>query len=135
MCKEWAKRFRDGRESLEDAAKSVRPFSIITPHTIDMVKNIVDNDPYSTIPEIALCPDILTGSVDDILINHLEYRNVSSRWKPHILTENQKSAHYSCAKELFKLYQYADYRRLAEVCTGVETWIKHSKPLRKEQQT
>ncbi|KAI6650106.1 hypothetical protein LOD99_6188 [Oopsacas minuta] len=130
---EWAKRFMDSRENLEDAAESGSPISIIRPYTIDMVKNIVDDDPNSTIPEIALYLDISTGSVDDILINYLEYINISSRWTLHILTENQKTGHLSCAKELWKLYDHADCRRLVEVCTGDETWIKHAEPMRKNR--
>ena len=98
--KDWAKRFREGRESIEDDEKSGRPISVITPHTIDMVRNITVDDPHSTVAEIAHHLDISTGSVDDILLNHLGYRKVSSRWTPHTLTKEQKSTRVSCAKEL-----------------------------------
>ena len=74
QVKEWAKRFNEGRESLEDEAKSGRPISVITPQNIDMVRNIVEDDPHSTIHEIASHLDISTGSVDDVLLNHLEFR-------------------------------------------------------------
>ena len=131
--KNWAKRFREGRESLEDDAKSGHPISVITPHTIDMVRNIVEDDPHSTVAEIGLYLDISTGSVDDILVNHLEYRKISSRWAPHNLTQAQKSARLSCTQELLRMYQHADLRRLSEIYTGDETWVKHAEPLRKGQ--
>ena len=43
--KDWAKRFREGRESIEDDEKFRRPIFVITPHTIDMVRNITGDDP------------------------------------------------------------------------------------------
>ena len=128
--KDWAKQ---GGESIEDDEKSGRPISVITPHTIDMVRNITVDDPHSTVAEIAHHLDISTGSVDDILLNHLEYRKVSSRWTPHTLTKEQKSTRVSCAKELLKMYEQADSRRLGEICTGDETWIMYAEPLRKIQ--
>ena len=112
--KEWAKCFNEGRESLEDEAKSVRPISVITPQTIDIVRNIVEDDPHSTTHKIASHLDISTGSVDDILFNHLEFRKFSSRWAPHTLTESQKSTCLSCAaKELLKIYEFSDYGKCA----------------------
>ena len=96
-----------------------------------MVRIITVDDPHSTVAEIAHHLDISTGSVDDILLNHIEYRKVSSRWTPHTLTKGQKSTHVSCAKELLKMYEQADSRRLGEICTGEETWIIHAEPLKR----
>ena len=131
--KDWSKRFREGGESLEDEAKSGRPIYIITPQTIDLLRNIVHDDPQTTVAEIAHHLDISTGSVDEILINHLEYRKISSRWTPHKLTLVQKTARLTCAKEMLKMYEHADSRRLAEICTGDETWIRDAEPLTKSQ--
>ena len=73
------------------------------------------------------------GSVYDILVNHLEYRKISSRWAPNNLTQAQKSVRLSGAHEQLRIYQHADLRRLSEICTGEETLVKHAEPLIKGQ--
>ena len=131
--KDCANRFREGRESLEVDAKSGRTISVITPHITDMVRNIAQDDLHSTVAEIGLYLDISMGSVDDILVNHLEYRKIFSSWGPNYLTQDQKSVRLSGAQELLRIYQHADLRRLSEISTGDETLVKHAEPLRKGQ--
>ena len=132
--KDWAKRFREGR-AIERVSKMMKNSSnlVITPHIIDTVRNITGDDPHSTVAEIAHHLDISTGSVDDILLNHLEYRKFlpDGRRTSHTITQEQKSTRVSCAQELLKMYEQANSRRLGEICTGDETWIMHAEPLRR----
>ena len=113
--KDWAKRFREGRESIEDDEKSGRPISVITPHTIDMVRNITVDDPHSTVAEIAHHLDISTGSVDDILLNHLEYRKVSSRWTPDFSSSSMLSLP---SRKRFAQSFTRDYERTSSLYTS-----------------
>ena len=47
--KYWAKRFREGQESLEDAFRSGRPKSVTTSGNILEVEWLVEEDPHITV--------------------------------------------------------------------------------------
>ncbi|KAI6651357.1 Transposase [Oopsacas minuta] len=58
---------------------------------------------------------------------------VCSRWVPYLLNQTQKKTRVRIAKKLLEKYDQCDERRLFEICTGDETWIRYSEPTRKEQ--
>ena len=49
---EWAKRFREGREDVNDDPRSGRPVSELTDENIELVRQVISNDSYSTYDEI-----------------------------------------------------------------------------------
>ena len=44
----WAKRFREGREDVNDDPRSGRPVSELTDENIELVREVINNDPHST---------------------------------------------------------------------------------------
>ena len=48
----WAKRFRDGREDVEDDPRSGRPITAHTLTNIEIVRRLIEDDPHTTYIEI-----------------------------------------------------------------------------------
>jgi transposase len=48
----WEKRFREGREDVNDDPQSGCPVSELTDENIELVRQVIDNDPYITYDEI-----------------------------------------------------------------------------------
>ena len=124
---------KDGRHDIEDQPRAGRPSSSSTPEMIAQVRELVDIDPHLTIEEIALILDISTGSVHAILHDSLEFNKISARWIPKLLSKEQKMKRVSCSKKLLAEYEHCDPRRLYEIVTGDETWIKFTETTRKQQ--
>ena len=131
--KKWSLRFREGRESIKDDPRAGRPITATTSNNISLVSKIIEEYPHITIESIANHLDLSSGAVYEILSLHLGLRKLCSRWVPHLLSESQKNVRLNSAKSLLKVYGHCDKRRLFEICTGDETWIRFSEPVRKEQ--
>ena len=50
---DWARRFREGRDSIEDGAKIGRPVSAASDRVILEVSSLVEEDPHTTLTELA----------------------------------------------------------------------------------
>ena len=48
----WAERFREGREDVNDDLRSGRPVSELTDENIELVRQVITNDPHSTYDDI-----------------------------------------------------------------------------------
>ena len=70
---------KEGRHDIEDQPRSGRPISSSTPEITAQIQELVDIVPNLTIEEIAIIFDISTGSVNSILHDTLDFRNISSR--------------------------------------------------------
>ena len=126
-------RFREGREAIADDPRAGRPVTATTTNNISLVSKMIEEEPHITIEGIANHVDLSSGTVHEILSLHLGLRKVCSRWVPHLLSDSQKKTRLDAAKSLLKIYSHCNERRLFEICTGDETWIRFSEPLRKEQ--
>ena len=49
---EWAKRFSEGREDVNDDPRSARPVSELADENIGLVREVIGNDPHSTYDDI-----------------------------------------------------------------------------------
>ena len=96
--KEWARRVKEGRCEIEDRPRTGRPISSSAPEIITQVQELVGMDPHLTIEEIGMILDISSGAVHSILHDTLDYRKMSARWVPKVLTKEQKEKMVSCSK-------------------------------------
>ena len=88
---DWARRFREGRESIEDGAKIGRSVSAASDKLILEVSSIVEEDPYITLAELDDAVGISTGTYYAIVHDNMQCRKVFARWVPHVLTQGLKS--------------------------------------------
>ena len=131
--KAWTKRFREGQVSIDDDYRSGRPKSAVTSGNTLEIGWMVEEDHHITVDELAMHVGISTGAAHSILIDELNVTKVCSRWIPHSLTKAQKDRRVMCARKLLSEYQDADPRRLSEIITGDETWIRYNEPQSKER--
>ena len=82
---EWAKCFREGIEDVNDDPRSVHPVFELTDEDIELVREVISNDPHSTyddiIPEIFLSH----GTTERIIHDCLEMKKITSHCVPHQL--------------------------------------------------
>ncbi|XP_066951254.1 histone acetyltransferase KAT6B-like isoform X4 [Macrobrachium rosenbergii] len=76
---EWHKRFKSGREEVEDDPKSGRPSSVKTAETIDKVQELVQSDRSLTVRMIAEELSLNRESVRTILVQELGMRKVCAK--------------------------------------------------------
>ena len=67
----WAKWFCEGREEIEDEARSGRPVTETTSENIEQIRLLIDNDPYFTIEELQEQTDLSYGTIHRIITSHL----------------------------------------------------------------
>jgi histone-lysine N-methyltransferase SETMAR len=129
----WAKRFRDGRQSVEDDDRIGRPIAATTEENIRQVKAIVTEDPFVTIRDLEDITDISLGSLHSILHEYLGLKKVCSRWVPHLLTPAQKEERVETSRSLLSRFRRMGKNSFLRVVTGDETWVHYFEPKRKQQ--
>ena len=76
---EWYKRFREGRETLEDDPRSGRPATAITEENVEKTKQIVLDNRRITVRELEEELGISHVSCATILKDHLGARRLTAR--------------------------------------------------------
>ncbi|CAM4823498.1 unnamed protein product [Rotaria magnacalcarata] len=100
---EWAKRFREGREDVNDDPRSDRPVSVLTDENVEVVRQVINNDPHSTYDDIIAETFLSRGTIEQIIHNYLKMKKVTSRWIPHQLNDEQKQERVRlCCENLAK---------------------------------
>jgi len=107
---------------LEDDPRSGRPISKATQENIDLVRQLIDEDPHSTYEDIEGETGLSHGTVFTIIHQHLQKQKISSRWVPHELTLEQKKLRVQICRENLKKFEQVTWR-LCDILTCDETWI------------
>ncbi|CAF1493651.1 unnamed protein product [Didymodactylos carnosus] len=94
----WCKRFREGRDDLEDEARPGRPITETTTENIEQVRLVIDDDPRVSIEEIQEQTALSYGTTQRILVDHLQLTKVTARYLPKRLTSNEVNE-YEYAKK------------------------------------
>jgi len=71
---EWFKRFKDGRESVEERKHSGQPSKCTTPEMIAKVHEVILEDRRQTIHNVCNCTGLSYGSCQHILADELNIR-------------------------------------------------------------
>ena len=120
----WAKRFREGKEDVNDDPRSASPVSEVTGENIELLRQVISNDPHSTYDEIIPDASLSHGTIERIIHDYLKMKKVTSRWVSHQPTDEQKQRRAKlCHKNLAKFQNC--FWRLCDIITGDETWIYH----------
>lgn len=130
MVKNWAKRFREGREDVSDDPRSGRPISVLTDGNIECVPQVIEYDPHSTYEDIIDKTDLWRGTIERIIHDHLKKRKVIPRWVAHQLTDEQKEKRLQICRQNLEKFRNGTWR-LCDIITDDETWIFHRQTGRK----
>ena len=82
----WSKFFRAGREDVEERSRPDRAITKTTADNIDVVRQMIDDDPYTTIEGIQVQSGLSDGSVQNIISDHVKLRKMPARYIPKDLT-------------------------------------------------
>ena len=131
LVRNWIAKFNSGLDSIQDASRSGRRRTAVTPKNISKISNILKSDARYTSPEIAQMTGISEASARRILKKNLGLSRKVARWIPHILTKDQLTQRVKMAKKLLKLYPKFERKGFVNIVTGDETWVHFFEPHRK----
>ena len=118
----WYKLFTEGREEVNDDARTGRPSTSTTNENTEAVKKIVMENRRITIRKVAEDVGISVGSCHAIFSDILGLKRVAAKFVPKLLNFDQKSRRMTIAQEMFNDVN-DDPDLLKKVITGDESWV------------
>src|SRR5688572_32291598 len=77
---EWAKRFKEGRTSVDDDKRAGAPRTAVTRDNIAAVDLAIKQNRRISVLELSSNIGVSVGSIDTIIHEHLLYSKVTARW-------------------------------------------------------
>lgn len=118
----WINAFKNNSESIEDKPRSGRPITAVTTQNITRVKDLIDENPNINYDQMIEQTSLSNGSLTKILHNHLCVRKLSSRWIPHLLSDDNKKKRVALCRENLGKFKENKWR-LGDIITGDESWF------------
>ncbi|GBN39910.1 Putative uncharacterized protein FLJ37770 [Araneus ventricosus] len=118
---EWFKRFRDGKEDVEDEPHSGRPPTSTTPDNIERVRLMLADDRRLSLRMIAEELKISLDSVSNIIHEHLQKCKICARFVPHKLSGEQKQHRMETSGDFIDVCD-RNPQFLETIVTGDESW-------------
>ncbi|GBM21364.1 Putative uncharacterized protein FLJ37770 [Araneus ventricosus] len=118
---EWFKRFRDGKEDVEDEPHSGRPPTSTTPDNIERVRRMLADDRRLSLRMIAEELKISLDSVSNIIHENLQKRKICARCVLHKLSDEQKQHRKETSGDFIDACD-RNPQFLETILTGDESW-------------
>ena len=103
-----------------------------TPKNVETIRWLVHEDRRRTIKEIAAIVNVLYGTVQTILTCDLNMHRVAAKFKPRLVTPEQKEHRVAICKE-HRLRVLDDPSFISRIITGDEIWVYGFDPETKQQ--
>jgi len=126
--KKWAAEFKRGRTSLEDDPREGRPKNATTPEIIEQVHNMVLDDRWMKVREIAETVGISKERVGYILHEELDMKKLCARWQ-----QIKKRTRMKICEQCLERFNKNKTDFVRRFITMDETWIHHYTPESKQQ--
>ena len=129
---EWHRRFKEGREDVEDDPRSGRPSTSATEENVEIARQKVLGDRRLTVRMIAHELDMNSERVWTIITKHLGMRKICAKMVPRLLNEQQKKRRVQVCHDILEKLE-TEPNLLERVITGDESWIFEYDPETKRQ--
>lgn len=129
----WHKRFMEGRKDVKDDERPGRPREATSKDHVEVIDRAIQRDRRISCEELGKLCNISSTSAHRIVHTILGKRYVSSRWVPHILTEEQKKRRVALAKEFLAEVQHKGKKYLKNIITADETIVYFFDPETKHE--
>jgi [histone H3]-lysine36 N-dimethyltransferase SETMAR len=129
---EWFRRFKSGRESVEDNPRCGRPATARTSRSVRLIEELLSEDRAVTVRLLEEVTDINRETIRLILREDLNKRKLCARFVPHSLNEDQKRQRLVASQDFIELVD-KDKNFLKRIVTGDETWCFMYDPQTKRQ--
>ena len=126
------RRFKEGREDVEDDPRSGRPSTSTTEENVEIVRQKVLGDRRLTVRMIANELDMNCERVWTIITKHLGMRKICAKMVPKLLNEQQKERRVQVCHDILEELE-TEPNLLGRVITGDESWIFEYDPETKRQ--
>ena len=120
-----------GGESINDSYRSGAPITACTKANIELVESLIDENPRISYNILEERTELSRGTLENIIIKHLDMSKKSNRWVPYILSEKNKKKRLDFATEMLNEFDSGKWR-LDEILTGDECIIYHRKMEKKQ---
>lgn len=132
QIKEWFRRFKNGRISVESDERSGRPLTARNTENVERVRAAINENRRLTVRELEEDLGIQKSSVCNILHEDLKMSRVSAKFVPRLLAEDQKKCRLEIAQDNLDLIK-SDPGLFKKVITGDESWVYGYDPETKAQ--
>lgn len=129
---EWHKRFKEGREEVEDDPRSGRPSTSRTDDNVERVRQMVRGDRRLTVRMIASELAVNHDCVWKIITEDLGMRKICAKMVPKLLNDDQKERRMEVCQDILECID-TEPDLLQRVITGDESWIFEYDPETKRQ--
>ena len=128
----WHRRFKEGREEVEDDHRSVRPSTSRIDENVERVRQKARSDGRFDVRMIADELGMNSERVWRIITEDLEMRNICAKMVPRLLNDGQKEQRVQVCQDILEELE-TEPNLLKRVVTGDESWIFEYGPLTKRQ--
>ena len=132
QIKEWYRRFKNGRTSVDSDPRSGLSSLQTTPENIERVQLAIEGDRRLTVRELENDLGIPKTTVWEILNKILGMARVCTKFIPKLLTTEQKDLRSEITQDNLKMVS-DDENVLMKVITGDESWVYGYDPETKQQ--
>ena len=129
---EWHRRFKEGREEMEDDHRSGRPSTSKTDENVERVRQKVPSDRRLTVRMIADELGMNSEMVWRIITQDLGMRKICAKMVPRLLNEGQKELRVQVCQDILEQLETEPYL-LKKVVVSDDSWIFEYDPLTKRQ--
>ena len=130
---EWHKRFREGRETVENNEGVGRHNTSINAEKVIAIENLLNYYPRLTVKKLAYTIGISIGSCHTILHELLSMNRVCSHWVPRRLTNQMKADRVLICEEFLHNHFHDGEAYLKRIITEDEVWLYYYDPENKQQ--
>ena len=128
----WVACFSSGDSDMKDKPRSRWPCTALTSRNEECLDQLIRANRRITTRE--LCTELnISFNALQTMVASLEYRNVSARWVPRMLTQVHIEHRMQVCQDLLNQYEAEDDSFLDRIITGDETWCHHYEPESKRQ--